>query len=412
MSKKRKKRPNRKGKIGTKIGGQGEKDVMKYVDGFAKILNFDDCKSNGDELIDSVLWFDDTLLLIEVKTRVGSQRAIREWARDQIKKARKQIERAHDKIKSGHHITLANSIYNDIVLDNSRISKMIGIIVLKCEEDLPFTPYDLNTEITNCKIPIHVFSYKAFLQTTRQMNTIPDFIYHLPERGNELSILGRDIVKQTLGLHIPEDELKLHPYGIYRPVDTTPLPRGNSTPVRDNWYPLNMGEDPRLSGKETSFWAEHVENTLIDGLKNPKEAFKEVTPNTLRDETFPAEFHILWALASLPRKERSRAFDFGRVPLMIVNRKEFDFGGWVHTNHSNNQHIVFHFTKFKSWDEILPTLMQNVKENIIDKHIPISSCVAVCYDITKVKESPQHVDVSCQVVSTCKLDIDFITKNL
>lgn len=411
MSKKRKKRPNRKGKIGTKIGGQGEKDVMKYVDGFAKILNFDDCKSNGDELIDSVLWFDDTLLLIEVKTRVGSQRAIREWARDQIKKARKQIERAHDKIKSGHHITLANSIYNDIVLDNSRISKMIGIIVLKCEEDLPFTPYDLNTEITNCKIPIHVFSYKAFLQTTRQMNTIPDFISHLPERGNELSIFARDAVKQMLGLHIPEDELKLHPYGIYRPVDTIPLPRGNSTPVRIDWHPLNMEKDPRLSGKETSFWAEHVENTLIDGLKNPKGGFKEFT-NNLRNETFPAEFHILWALASLPRAERDRASNSGPVQRTFVNRKEFDFGGWVHTNHSNNQHIVFHFTKFKSWDEILPTLIQNVRENIIDKGLPISSCVAVCYDIRKVKKSPKHLDVSYQLVSTNMLDIDFITKNL
>ena len=84
-------------------------------------------------------------------------------------------------------------------------------------------------------------------------NTIPDFIYHLPERGNELSILGRDFAKQTLGLHIPEDELKLHPYGIHHPVETIPLPRGNSTPVRTDWYPLNMREYPRFSGKETSF---------------------------------------------------------------------------------------------------------------------------------------------------------------
>ena len=292
MRKKRKKRPNRKGKIGTKIGGQGEKDVMKHVDNFAKILNFDDCKSNNEELIDSLLWFDDILLLVEVKTRVGSQRAIREWARDQIKKARKQIEKAHEKIKSGHHITLTNSIYNGIVLDNSRISKMIGIIVLKCEEDLPFTPDNLNKEMANCNIPIYIFSYKAFIQTARQMNTIPDFIYHLPERGNELSILGRDFVKQTLGLHIPEDELKLHPYGIHHVVETIPLPRGNSTPVRANWYPLNIREDPRLSEKETSFWAEHAENTLIDGLKNPKKDFKEFTSN-LRNETFPAEFHLL-----------------------------------------------------------------------------------------------------------------------
>ena len=412
MSKKRKKRPNRKGKIGTKIGGQGEKDVMKYVDGFAKILNFDDCKSNGDELIDGVLWFDDMLLLVEIKTRVGSQRAIREWARDQIKKARKQIETAYNKIKSGHHITLTNSIYKGVLLDNSRISKMVGIIILKCEEEIPFTPDNLNKEMVNCDIPIHIFSYKAFLQTARQMNTIPDFIYHLPERGNELDILGRDIVKQTLGLHLKEDQLKLHPYGIYHPVETIPLPRGNSTPVRANWYPLNIAEDPKLSGKETSLWAEHAENTLIENLKSPGVNASMVTSNNLRNETFPAEFHLLWALASLPRTERARAFDFGRVQRMLVNRKEFDFGGWVHTNHSNNQHIVFHFTKFKSWDEILPSLIQSIRENIIDKHLPISSCIAVCYDITKVQKSPEHLDVSYQLVSTCMLDIDFITKNL
>lgn len=411
MSKTRKKRLNRsRGRMGKRIGAQDEKDVMKHVDRFAKVLNFDDCKSNRDELIDSVLWFNDILLLIEVKTRVDSQREIREWARRQIKKARKQIEKAHDKIKSGHHITLTNSIYNGIVLDNNRISNMIGIIVLKCEEDLPFTPYNLDPEMANCDIPIYVFSYKAFLRTAHQMNTIPDFIYHLPERGNELSILGRDFVKQTLGLHIPEDELKLHPSGIHHVVETIPLPRGNSTPVKTNWYPLNMGEDPRLSGKETSFWTEHVENTLIDGLKDPEGTFKEFTSN-LRNETFPAELHLLWALASLPRVERDRASDCERVQRTLVNRKEFDFGGWVHTNHSSNQHIVFHFSKFKSWNEILPALMQNVKQNIIDKHIPTSSCVAVCYDITEVKESPEHVDVSYQLVSTNMLDTDFITKN-
>lgn len=413
MNNKSKKRPDSsQGRIGKRIGAQNEKNVMKHVDEFAKILNFDDCQSNGNELIDSVLWFDDTLLLIEVKTRVNSQREIREWARRQTKKARKQIQKAYSKIKSDDHITLANSIYDGVVLDNSRISKVIGIIVLKCEEDLPFTPYDLDPEIANCDIPIHVFSYKAFLQTAHQMNTIPDFMYRLPERGNELAILARDAVKQMLGLHVPEDELKLHPYGIYRPVDTIPLPRGNSTPVRGDWYPLNMEEDPRLSGKETSFWAEHVENWLIDGLKNPKETFKEFTPNNLRNEIFPAEFHILWALASLPREERSRAFDFGRVPLMLINRKDLDFGGWVHTDTSSNQHIVFHFSKFKSWDEILPSLLQNIKENIIDKGLPISSCIAVCYDIRKVKESPKHLDVSYQLVSINMLDIDFITKYL
>lgn len=413
MSKNREKHLNRsQGRMGKRIGIQDEKDVMKYVDRFAKILNFDDCKSDGDELIDSVLWFDDTLLLIEVKTRVDSQRKIREWARRQTKKARKQILKAYSKIKSEDHITLTNSIYDGIVLDNSRISKVIGIIVLKCDEDLPFTPYDLDPEIANCNIPIHVFSYKAFLQTAHQMNTIPDFMYHLPERGNELAILGQDVVKQTLGLHIPEEELKLHPYGIYRPVDTIPLPHGNSTPARPDWYPLNMEKDPRLSGKETSFWAEHVENWLIDGLKNPKETFKEFTPNNLRNETFPAEFHILWALASLPREERSRASDLGRILPMLVNRKDLDFGGWLHTNHSNNQHIVFHFTKTESWDEILPSLIQNIKKNIIEKNLPSSSCVAICYAITEVKESPEHLDVSFQLVATPMLDIDFITKNL
>ena len=417
MSKKRKKRPNRKqGKMGKNVGAQGEKDVMKHVDGFAKILNFDDCKSNGEELIDSLLWFDNILLLVEVKTHVNSQRAIREWARDQIKKARKQIEKAHDKIKSGHHITLTNSIltnsiYNSIVLDNNRISKMIGIIVLKCEEDLPFTPHNLHKEIADCDIPIHIFSYKAFLQTARQVNTIPDFVYHLSERGNELDMLGRDAVKQMLGLHIRDDQLKLHPYGIYHPVETIPLPRGSSTPVKVNWYPLNIGEDPRLLGKETSFWTEHVENALIDGLKDPEGTFKEFTAN-LGDEAFPAVFHVLWALASLPREERERACHSSDVQLKLVNRKELDFSGWVHTNHSNNQHIVFHFSKFKSWDEIFPTLIQSIRENIIDKHIPISSCVAVCYDITKVKKSRRHLDVSFQLVSTPMLDIDFITKNL
>lgn len=413
MSKKREKHLNRsQGRMGKRIGIQDEKDVMKYVDEFAKILNFDDCKSDGDELIDSVLWFDDSLLLIEVKTRVDSQREIREWARRQAKKARKQIQKAYSKIKLENHITLANTIYDGVVLDNNRISKVIGIIVLKCDDDLPYTPYDLDPEIANCDIPIYVFSYKAFLQTAHHMNTIPDFIFHLPERGNELSMLGRDVVKQMLGLHIPEDELKLHPNGIYSPVNTIPLPRGNSTPVRDNWYPLNMEEDTRLSGKETSFWAEHVENWLIDGLKNPKETFKEFTPNNLKNETFPSEFHILWALASLPREERYRAFDSGRILPMLVNRKDLDFGGWLHTNHSNNQHIVFHFSKFKSWDEIGPSLIQWVKENIIDKHIRISSCVAICYTITKVKESQEYLDVSCKIVSICGVDIDFITKNL
>ena len=272
---------------------------------------------------------------------------------------------------------------------------MVGIIVLKCEEDLPFTPYDLDPEIANCGIPIHIFSYKAFLQTAHQMSTIPDFIFHLPERGNDLAIFTRNVVKDS----------------IYHSIETIPRPHDNLNPVRANWYPLNMGEDPRLSGKETSLWAEHAENTLIDGLKNPKEVFREFT-NNLRNETFPAEFHVLWALASLPRVERSRAFDFGRVQCMLVSRKEFDFCGWVHTNHFNNQHIVFHFSKFKSWDEILPTLIQSIRENIIDKNIPISSCVAVCYDITKVKKSREHLDVSYQLVSTPMLDIDFIIQNL
>ena len=395
MSKRRKKRPNRKqGRIGKRIGAQDEKNVMKYVDGLAKVLNFDDCKSNRGELIDSVLWFDDTLLLIEVKTRVDSQREIREWARRQTKKARKQIQKAYSEVKLGHPITLTNSICSDTVLDNKRISKMIGIIVLKCEEELPFTPYDLDPEITNCGIPIYVFSYKAFRQTAHQMNTIPDFIYHLPERGNELAIFG-DAVKE----------------GIYHSIETIPLPHGNFNPVRADWYPLNMGEDPRLLGKETSFWTEHVENALIDGLKDPEGTFKEFTEN-LGDEAFPAVFHVLWALASLPREERERACHSSDVQLKLVNRKELDFSGWVHTNHSNNQHIVFHFSKFKSWDEIFPTLIQSIRENIIDKHIPISACVAVCYDITKVKKSRGHLDVSFQLVSTPMLDIDFITKNL
>ena len=41
----------RQGKIGNKIGIQDEKDVMEHVDRFAKVLNFDDCKSNKEELL-------------------------------------------------------------------------------------------------------------------------------------------------------------------------------------------------------------------------------------------------------------------------------------------------------------------------------------------------------------------------
>lgn len=51
---------NSQGESGKRVGLRGEQDVINHIDGFAKILNFDNCKLDGQELIDGVLWFDDT----------------------------------------------------------------------------------------------------------------------------------------------------------------------------------------------------------------------------------------------------------------------------------------------------------------------------------------------------------------
>lgn len=93
----------------------------------------------------------------------------------------------------------------------------------------------------------------------------------------------------------------------------------------------------------------------------------------------------------------------------FIEDDEFDYFYWMHTHYIRNQSIIFYFSKKEanqSQDVHLNNIIHIVKKDSIDRNIHISTCLAFCYNLEKLKESKQY-----NLVSISMLDMDFFYKN-
>ena len=144
-------------------------------------------RADKRELIDSVVYFSDCLLLVEARAKerepfYESQEREMQWARKKIRKALSQVKGAHREIQERRISSLTSRLRGTVNLPP--ISELIcyGLIVLGHQAS-PYEPYALDPELTQAEFPVHVFSARDFSALLRALTTPMDFAVYLDTRA-------------------------------------------------------------------------------------------------------------------------------------------------------------------------------------------------------------------------------------
>jgi len=169
--------------IGQLAGEIGEQIIHQFIDSkISKIFTFPDPKTaDGAQVADLLIWMNRVVILIEIKTRAEGTAPIQNWARNRIQEGVNQILLNYKRIQENEVINLHNEYYHSR-LDCRGITQIIGVIILVHEERFFQNPSNIEPEIYNKSLPIHVFSWTDLRCMSKEIDTISDFIYYLQDR--------------------------------------------------------------------------------------------------------------------------------------------------------------------------------------------------------------------------------------
>lgn len=135
-------------------------------------------KHKGIELADTLVWWQDVVLLFEAKTREKSEKASEAWIRTQLNEAVAQVNEKAKMLRNGRVAELRNKWRGVVKWDPGVVKNYYGIIVLNCFSD-SCDPREIATEaFKTSDIPIQVFSIFDLAELLRFINTIWDFIVY------------------------------------------------------------------------------------------------------------------------------------------------------------------------------------------------------------------------------------------
>ncbi len=139
--------------------------------------------SEGIEITDVLMFWDDVCFLIEAKTREKQSNASELWIKNKIADGIKQINERAENLKDGVVTKLRNKWRGEIQFNPDKIKYYYGIIVIQ-HYSAPYDPRNVASEEFNkSKIPIQVFSLFDFSELLRFINTPVDFLVYYEMRN-------------------------------------------------------------------------------------------------------------------------------------------------------------------------------------------------------------------------------------
>lgn len=266
------------------LGDFGEQIVNSLVDSqFTKYISFPNPKTKSNaQIADNLIWLNHDAILIEVKTRTKGKTSIEKWARSRIQDGVTQLTKNYKKIKNGEVINLHNK-YFDVPLDNSGLSRILGLVILTHEEDLSILPSESEKEIYKKDIPIQALSIKDLRNISKEIDTLQDLIWYLIDRYNYVK--NNDI----------HTGCELEPLGYYY----------------SNKYSF---PDKKVDFTKTSYWKNYqkdFENEIVARNKeNLASEWIDMLENTFTKhrklhEGLPKGLFFIWEFGSLPRRYRT-----------------------------------------------------------------------------------------------------------
>ena len=128
-------------------------------------------KTDGKEATDIMIWFDDTVIIVEVKSQATDNNPKR-WARKRIKKAWKQIQGAAKAIRGNRVPVLKNRRRGEVNFAPNCFKNLYGLIIL----DHECTPYSYdNIIVDDASIPLVIISSIDLYNLVQHVNTAYDF---------------------------------------------------------------------------------------------------------------------------------------------------------------------------------------------------------------------------------------------
>ncbi len=265
-------------------GETGEQIINSFVDSeFNKFISFPNPQTkNRAQLADNLIWLNHDAIMIEVKTRTRGKTSIEKWARSRIQEGVTQITKNYNKIQDGEVINLHNKYFN-VDLDNSGLTRILGLIILVHKEKLSILPSKSEKEIYNKDIPIQVLSIHDLKTLSKEIDTLQDLFWYLIDRYNYLKIVD-----------IPTG-CELEPLGHYY----------------SNEYSF---PDKEVNFSKTGYWKNYqkVFKDKIIARNEENEASgwidmleSNFTKNRKLHDGLPKGLYFIWEFSSLPRRYRT-----------------------------------------------------------------------------------------------------------
>ena len=265
-------------------GNKGEQIINSFVDRkLTELISFPNPKTkNGAQIADNLIWLNRDAMLIEVKTRTKGKTSIEKWARSRIQEGVTQITNNYNKIQNGEIINLHNRYFN-VVLDNSGLSRIVGLIVLVHDDDLSILPSESEINIYKKEIPIQVLSIQDLKNLSKEIDTFQDFLWYLISRYEYLK--NCDI----------NTGCELEPLGHYYSHKYS-FPKNNVDFSKTNYWKIYQEEfkDKIIARNE-----ENKASGWIDILET------NYTRHRKLHDGLPTGLYFIWEFGSLPRRYRT-----------------------------------------------------------------------------------------------------------
>ena len=157
-------------------------------------------KKRGKELSDVLIIYDDTVIIVQVKTH-DSSKPIDEWIKKELTNALKQLKGSYRMIKDRIVTKFTNELLETkIEIDPERHRWIYGIVVLACESPI-CDPLQYIEKENIPEFAYHIFSLSDFDIVLQRMDTPGDFISYF-----ELRFWARNELKPKL--HDEENTMK------------------------------------------------------------------------------------------------------------------------------------------------------------------------------------------------------------
>lgn len=140
---------------------------------------FAEPKDRGVEIGDVLVWWDDTVILFEVKTRDSAAGDDSRWVKRRLTDAISQIEARAAMLREGRVVSLRNTWRGQLPWTADKVSTYLGVIVLHHDSD-PYDPCDImGSALSEASLPIQVLSLWDLANLLRFANTVYDLIVYL-----------------------------------------------------------------------------------------------------------------------------------------------------------------------------------------------------------------------------------------